>query len=95
MQIAKIMDPLVQLSKWQPPQKSGQGLETCSLHVPPPLCGTKDDKKMEDAVARLVLQWFGTAGLGKGGNLAWRLKPKLRIPPPNLFSRNCLLGGFT
>lgn len=69
MQIAQSMNLLVQLSKSQSPRKAGEGLEACRLHVPPPRHGTKDGKKMEDAAARLILQWSGTAGLGKGGNL--------------------------
>jgi len=31
--------------------------------------GTNSGKKMEDTVARLMLQWTGTAGVEKGGNL--------------------------
>lgn len=90
MQISKSVNLLAQLSKWQSPTKAGKGLEACRLHAPPPQRGTKDGKKMEDAVARLILQWSGTAGLGKGGNLTRRLKSILRIPPPNFCSRYCL-----
>lgn len=67
MQIAKSVNLLVQFSEWQSPRKASGGLEACRLHVPPPRCGTKDGKKVEDAVARLILQRSGTAGLGKGG----------------------------
>lgn len=95
MKIAKSTNLLVQFSKRQSPRKAGEGLEACRLHVLLLRHGTKDGKKMEDVVARLILQWSGTAGLGKGGNLTRRLKSKLRIPPSNLCSRCCLQGGFT
>lgn len=36
-------------------------------------CGTNSGKKMEDAVAHLVLQWSGTAGVEEGG------KPNLKV----------------
>lgn len=69
MQTARRVNLPVQLSKLQAPSKACEGLEACRLHIPPPCRGTKDGEKMEDAVVYLALQWSGTAGGGKGGNL--------------------------
>lgn len=55
--------------------------------------GTNSGKKMEDTVARLMLQWTGTAGVEKGGNLTRRLKLELRQQLPHSCCRHYLRGG--